>query len=283
MLKVLELASEYRAQGEIVPSTEKAMKSRNPILVRKAKNQRNDAKNQQQLIAKQIDGLPHRYIDGMLTNYRPHSFRCSAMLTIPMPQTSNPRCTCTSFRSVQTPLCRVFCGGLVADPFCHRWPSLSAERRAKHPRSFTYMTASRRKEPGEILATRWGFLNIPDKREVFWFVLSIHLILLLPFRQVLKEIHLDAPVWEVLEYEQARDTRQIRDQIETRKLREELDRAEFQCFLRRVKAIRKALPNISDAVLRRGLSISTEEPARDEPGGPTPAPKRSRLGPSVSK
>jgi hypothetical protein len=85
MLKVLELASEYRAQGEIVRSTEKAMKSRNPILVRKAKNQRNDAKKQQKLIAEQIDGLPHRYIDGMLTNYRPHSFRCSAMLTIPMP------------------------------------------------------------------------------------------------------------------------------------------------------------------------------------------------------
>jgi hypothetical protein len=135
----------------------------------------------------------------------------------------------------------------------------------------------------EILATRWAFLNIPDKREVFWFVLSIHLILLLPFRQVLKEINLDAPVWEVLGYEQARDTRETRNKIGTRKLGEELDRAEFHCFTRRVKAIRKALPDISDAILRRGPPISTEEPARDEPGSPTPAPKRSRLQSSVSK
>lgn len=114
------------------------------------------------------------------------------------------------------------------------------------------------------------FLNILDKPEVFW------LRVLLSLRQVMKELNLDVIAWVYLEWKHVRDIIKTRDTIGTRKLGEELDREEFHCFLRRVTAVREALPGIPDEMLRPGLSTDIQKPARDEPGSPTPAPKRSR-------
>lgn len=72
MLKVLALASDYRAQGEIVRSSESELRSEDPILADLAEIATKNAKDLQTSIADQIEDLPHRYIDGMLTDYDCH-------------------------------------------------------------------------------------------------------------------------------------------------------------------------------------------------------------------
>lgn len=95
----------------------------------------------------------------------------------------------------------------------------------------------------------------------------------------MKELNLDVIAWVYLEWKHVNDIVNTRDAIGTRKLGEELDREEFHCFLRRVTAVREALPGIPDKMLRPGLSTRIQEPARDEPGSYSPAPesKRARL------
>lgn len=89
MLKVLELAGEYRAQGEIVRSNERVLRSGDPMRVKRAENQMKKAKDRQTAIAKQIEGLPHRYIDGMLADYHPHFF--ASICSVDDPHADFPR------------------------------------------------------------------------------------------------------------------------------------------------------------------------------------------------
>jgi hypothetical protein len=282
MLQVWELASEYRYQSELVRSKER--RSTHPGLVKIAKETRQRAIDEQKSITEQIKARPHRFIDGMLIECHSHllpSLCHVDSLYAHLPRRHGIRVVRAHFSGQF----RLYCdmsplAGLMLIPSTKGGQDC---RLGLGPISQSLQSTSSQDE-GESLAK---FLRRSGCSSTFLISAKsfgsgflIHTPLLLPLRQVMKELNLDVTAWLYLEWKHVRDIVKTRDAIGTRKLGEELDREEFHCFLRRVTAVREALPGIPDEMLRPGLSTNIEEPAWDEPGNYSSA---TESGSSVSK